>query len=60
MKQRSSIDELIDHRTLLPGEPELLRNKTSVGRMGFAVMLKSSPLEKEFPYSTPKRHRFST
>src|SRR5262249_30292720 len=42
-------DELIEHRTLLPGEKALLANKTGPTRLGFAVLLKFFQHEGCFP-----------
>lgn len=47
--QQWTIDDLIDHWTLLPSEREQLANKTGATRLGFAVMLKAFALEGRFP-----------
>jgi hypothetical protein len=49
--QHWTIDDLIDHWTLLPSEREQLANKTGVTRLGFAVMLKAFAFEGRFPSS---------
>ena len=49
--QQWTIDDLIDHWTLLPSEREQLANKTGATRLGFAVMLKAFALEDRFPSS---------
>jgi hypothetical protein len=49
MKRHWETDELVEHRTLLPRETELLTNKTGATRLGFAVLLKFFQLEAYFP-----------
>ena len=49
MKRLWSIDELVDHCTLLPNELALLGNKTGPTRLGFAVLLKAFQLDGRFP-----------
>jgi len=40
MARRQELDELVEHYTLLPDEPALLRNKSGARRLGFALLLK--------------------
>jgi Domain of unknown function (DUF4158) len=57
MKRNWDLHELIEHWTLLPQELELLQNKTSSTRLGFAVNLKFFQNECKFPKNrvdTPK------
>jgi Domain of unknown function (DUF4158) len=57
MKRNWDLHELIEHWTLLPQELELLQNKTSSTRLGFAVNLKFFQNEGKFPKNrvdTPK------
>src|SRR5262245_4830676 len=49
--QQWTIDDLIDHWTLLPSERDQLANKTGATRLGFAVMLKAFALDGRFPSS---------
>jgi Domain of unknown function (DUF4158) len=49
MKRDWSGEELGEHWTLMPGERELLANKTGATRLGFAVLLKFFQLEGRFP-----------
>ncbi len=49
MKRNWDLHELIEHWTLLPQELELLQNKTSSTRLGFAVNLKFFQNESRFP-----------
>ncbi|HEU5098578.1 MAG TPA: DUF4158 domain-containing protein [Roseiflexaceae bacterium] len=49
--QQWTIDDLIDHWTLLPSERDQLANKTGATRLGFAVMLKAFGLDGRFPSS---------
>jgi hypothetical protein len=57
MKRNWDLHELIEHWTLLPNELELLHNKTSSTRLGFAINLKFFQNEGKFPKNrvdTPK------
>jgi TnpA family transposase len=57
MKRNWDLHELIEHWTLLPQELELLQNRTSSTRLGFAVNLKFFQNESKFPKNridTPK------
>jgi Domain of unknown function (DUF4158) len=57
MKRNWDLHELIEHWTLLLQELELLQNKTSSTRLGFAVNLKFFQNETKFPKNridTPK------
>lgn len=49
MKRDWGTDELAEHWTLLPGERELLANKSGATRLGFAVLLKFFQYEARFP-----------
>lgn len=49
MKRYWTVDELVDHWTLMPTELALLANKTGATRLGFAVFLKYFQLEGRFP-----------
>lgn len=49
MKRQWTIEELIEHFTLLPQEQDLLANKTGATRLGFAVLLKCFRTEGRFP-----------
>jgi Domain of unknown function (DUF4158) len=51
MKRDSQADELAEQWTLLPGERELLANKSGATRLGFAVLLKFFQCEARFPQS---------
>lgn len=51
MKLHWETEELIDCWTLLAPEQEVIANKTGVTRLGFAVLLKFSALEGQFPRS---------
>jgi hypothetical protein len=51
MKRDWPADELAEQWTLLPGERELLANKTGATRLGFAVLLKFFQCEARFPHS---------
>jgi len=50
MKRHWTLDELVDHWTLLPTELALLANKTGATRLGFAVLLKYFQWEGRFPH----------
>ena len=52
MRQSWTIDELIDHWTLLPVELDVLGTSRDANRLGLAVMLKAYGLEGRFPYNT--------
>jgi len=52
MQQRWTIDELIDHWTLLPTEQAVLRGSKDANRLGFALMLKAFQRDGRFPYAT--------
>jgi len=49
MKRHWTIDELVDHWTLVPNEVAVLANKSGATRLGFAVLLKYFQLEGRFP-----------
>ena len=49
MKRSWSLEELVEHATLLPDELKLLANKTEPSRLGFAVLLKCFQYEGRFP-----------
>jgi uncharacterized membrane protein len=51
MKRNWATEELIDYWTLLPNELTLLDNKTSITRLGFALLLKFFQLEARSPYA---------
>ena len=51
MKRDWEADELAEHWTLLPGEQELLANKSGATWLGFAVLLKFFQCEACFPQS---------
>jgi Domain of unknown function (DUF4158) len=51
MKRDWQADELAEQWTLLPGERELLANRTGATRLGFAVLLKFFQCEARFPQS---------
>jgi hypothetical protein len=51
MKRDWEADELAEHWTLLPGERDLLANKSGATRLGFAVLLKFFQCEARFPQS---------
>ncbi len=46
MKRHWTMDELVDHWTLLPSDVALLANKTGATRLGFAVLLKYFQLDR--------------
>ena len=48
MKRDWQADELAEQWTPLPGERELLANKTGATRLGFAVLLKFFQCERAF------------
>src|SRR4030081_3575649 len=50
VKRQWTRDDLADHWTLAPKEPELLANKTGATRLGFAVLLKAFTLDGRFPH----------
>lgn len=52
MQPHWTVDELIDHWTLLPAEQELLGPSQDANRLGLAVMLKAFQHEGRFPYNT--------
>lgn len=56
MKRDWSAEELAEHWTFLPGERELLANKTGATRLGFAVLLKFFQLEGRFPRHPQEIH----
>jgi TnpA family transposase len=49
MKRNWTIEELVEHWTLLPPELDLVGNKTGPTRLGFALLLKFFQLEAHFP-----------
>ena len=49
-------DELAEQWILLPGERELLANKTGATRLGFAVLLKFFQCEARFPPVAPGKY----
>ena len=49
MKRSWSLEELVEHATLLPDELNLLANKTVSSRLGLAVLLKCFQYEGRFP-----------
>jgi TnpA family transposase len=50
MKHKWTLDELIDHWTLLPNDLELVnRRRTDSNRLGFAIVLKYFQIEGRFP-----------
>lgn len=51
MKRNWQPEELIEHWTLLPGELDLLTNKTATNRLGIALLLKYFQYEGHFPTS---------
>lgn len=51
MRQSWTLDELIDHWTLLPAEQDVLGTSKATNRLGLAVMLKTYGLEGRFPYN---------
>jgi|SRR5712691_9990846 len=51
MRRDSQADEVAQQWTLLPGERELLANKTGATRLGFAVLLNFFQCEARFPQS---------
>ena len=51
MKRDWQADELAEQWTLLPGERELLANKSGATRLGFAVLLKFFRCAARFPQS---------
>lgn len=51
MKRNWEAEELAEHWTLLPGERDLLANKSGATRLGFAVLLKFFQCEARFPHS---------
>src|SRR6266852_8606501 len=51
MRRDWQADELAVQWTLLPGERELLANKTGATRLGFAMLLKFFQCEARFPQS---------
>ena len=48
MKRNWTIEELIEHWTLLPPELALVGNKTGPTRLGFALLLKFLPSKPTF------------
>jgi hypothetical protein len=51
MKQTWTVDELLEHFTLLPDELVAIGNKSGATRLGFAVLLKCLHYEGRFPRS---------